>query len=357
MSGFGTFRQARREPAVPGRPVVDPAGWTPEEMRDISRCVYRFTESDIEELLAGVASVRRRGVKLVEITQEAFPLDGFADVLGDVRRELDDGLGMVMLRGFPLDRLDREGQAIAYLGLGSYLGDMMSQNKFGHVLGHVKDLGGDYRDANTRGYYTSAELRFHTDPCSFVGLLCLQSSKRGGASRVASSITVYNRILARRPDLAQVLCKDFYRSRIGEVNAGQLPWMTQPIFFFAEGYLSAVGVGASVDKAQGLPGVPKLTAAQIEAIEFYRDTVEECAVDIDFQPGDIQFLNNFVTLHTRREYEDWDDAARKRHLLRLWLLDLDARPLPQQEREGRSCQGVLLDGVELIAPLDADAAV
>jgi hypothetical protein len=202
---------------------------------------------------------------------------------------------------------------------------------------------------------TRAELLFHTDPCHYVGLLCLQSSKSGGASRVASSITLYNRILAKRPDLAQVLCEDFYRSRIGEVNPGDEPWIKQPVFFFADGYLSAVGVGAAIDKALGLPGVPPLTAAQKEAIELYRATAEECAVDIDFQPGDIQLLNNFVTLHTRREYEDWPEDFRKRHLMRLWLLDPDARPLPEEQRIGRSCQGVQLEGVPLTVPLDVHA--
>ena len=42
-------------------------------------------------------------------------------------------------------------------------------------------------------------------------------------------------------------------------------------------------------------------------------------LDMEFRPGDIQFLKNSVTLHKRTEYEDWDEPERKRHLLRLWL--------------------------------------
>ena len=225
------------------------------------------------------------------------PWAHFGDVLADVRRELMDGRGIVMLQNFPIDRFDREATAIAYIGLGAYLGKTMSQNKQGHVLGHVKDLGGDYADPQTRGYMTRAELFFHADACDYVGLLCLQSSKSGGASRVASSVTVYNRILARRPDLAKVLTEDFYRSRSGEFNPGEAPFFKQPIFSFTDGYFSATGASAAVEKAQKLPGVPKFTDAQKEAIALYRATVEECALDIDFNPGDIQFLNNFVMLH------------------------------------------------------------
>jgi Taurine catabolism dioxygenase TauD, TfdA family len=336
--------------------VVDPADWSPEGLKDVASWSYRISDRDAEELAAGIAAVRRSDVAIVDIKRVSFPLRAFGDVLTDVRRELLDGRGIVMMQNFPLDLFDREEAAIAYVGLGAWLGESMSQNKLGHILGHVKDLGGDYNDPHTRGYMTSAEMRFHTDACDYVGLLCLHPSKRGGESRIASSVTVYNRMLKSRPDLVKVLTEDFYRSRSGEVSPGELPYFKQPIFSFTEGYFSATGMGAVIDKAQDLPGVPKFTPAQKEAVESYRQTVDECALDIDFQRGDIQFLNNFVMLHTRREYEDWPEPARKRHLLRLWLRDPQGRPIPQEQREGRAGRGVNIAGVKRIAPLDVEAA-
>src|SRR5215467_647240 len=321
MGDFRSFKTAARRPAAPMQPVVDPADWSPESLKDVASWSYRLSDRDADELADGIEAVRHARVAIVDIKRESFPLKSFGDVLIDMRRELIDGRGIVMMQNFPLHRFDREETAIAFIGLGSWLGSTMSQNKFGHILGHVKDLGGDYSDPLTRGYMTRAEMRFHTDACDYVGLLCLQPSKSGGASRIASSVTVYNRMLASRPDLVKVLTEDFYRSRSGEVSAGELPYFKQPIFSFTDGYFSATGVGAVIDKAQQLPGVPKFTPAQREAVEVYRQTVEECALDIDFQRGDIQFLNNFVMLHTRREYEDWPEEHRKRHLLRLWLYD------------------------------------
>lgn len=357
MADFRSFACSKRLPAEAMQPVIDPAAWTAETLGSIDDFSYAITDRDADELVAGVAAFRRHSAPIEEVSRENFPLQRFADVLADVRRELIDGRGLVMLRNFPLQRLDREQQAIAYLGLGAYLGKAMSQNRDGHILGHVKDLGGNYTDADTRGYMTRAEMRFHSDACDYVGLLCLQTAKSGGASRVASSVTVYNRMLAQRPDLAESLCGDLYRSRSGEINPGEEPWIKHPIFCVAEGYFSATGLGAAIDKAQRLPGVPPFTEAQKEAIALCRATVEACAVDMDFQPGDIQLLNNFVTLHTRREFEDWPEAARKRHLLRLWLSDPASRPLLKVVREGRTGRGVHLEGVKLIAPLDAvDAA-
>jgi hypothetical protein len=352
VGDFRSFHDAKRRPAKAMEPVVDPAGWTAEQLEDVARWSYRITERDIAELIAAVAQVRRTGIAAVDIRREDFPLRSFGEVLVDVRRELLDGRGIVMLRGFPVERVEREDQIIAYLGMGAYLGGAMSQNKDGHILGHVKDLGGQYSDPLTRGYTTNQEMRFHADGCDYVGLLCLQTAKSGGVSRIASSVTVYNRILAERPDLAKVLSEDFYRSRSGEFGPGDKPWFLQPIFSFTDGYFSATGAGAAIDKAQGLPGVKPFTHAQKEAIELYRATAEDGALDIEFERGDIQFLNNFVMLHTRREYEDWPEPARKRHLLRLWLSDPDGRPIPREQREGRSGRGVHVVGVKLNAPLD-----
>ena len=356
MGDFRSFTTRARLPARLMEPVLDPAGWSPADLAQLVDWSCRISERNADELADGVASVRRNGVAVVDVARENFPLKKFADVLADVKRELADGRGIVMMRDFPLERFDREATAIAYVGLGSYLGSTMSQNKLGHILGHVKDLGGDYHDPHTRGYMTRAEMRFHTDACDYVGLLCLQASKSGGASRIASSVTVHNRMLERRPDLVKALTEDFYRSRSGEVSPGDLPYFKQPIFSFTDGYFSATGVGAVIDKAQKLPGVPKFTPAQQEAVEVYRQTVEECALDIDFRRGDIHFLNNFVMLHTRREYQDWPEPERKRHLLRLWLHDPAGRPIPKEQREGRSGRGVQVKGVARIAPLDVEAA-
>jgi hypothetical protein len=353
MADFRTFTTSTREPAHPMSKVIDPAAWAPHSLGDVENWSYHISRSDADALIDATRTARKNGVAPAQVTRQNFPLQGaFAAVMKDVQQELRNGRGLVMLRNFPIDQLDREGQAIAYLGIGAFLGQQMSQNMKGHLLGHVKDLGGDYADPTTRGYLTKAEMRCHADPCDYVGLLCLQTAKSGGASCVASSVSVYNIMLERRPDLVKVLTGGFYRSRKGDVNPGENGWYTQAIFSFSDGYFSATGAGSSIDKAQGLPGVPPMTPIQREAIDVYRQVCEECLTDIPFKAGDVQFLNNYVALHTRRDYEDWPEADRKRHLLRLWLSDPDNRPIPKDLREGYRGRGVLPAGVELNAPLD-----
>ena len=131
---------------------------------------------------------------------------------------------------------------------------------------------------------------------------------------------------------------------------------TLPIFCFAQGRFYSVGGGIRLDHAQTLPGVPKYTPAQKEALDLYRDTVRECAADIPFLPGDVQFLNNYTTMHTRRAYEDWPEPERRRHLLRLWLSDPESQPAGLVEDSFR--RGILpAPGVQLHAPLDVHDSI
>ena len=55
-----------------------------------------------------------------------------------MRNELLNGKGFILFKGFPVDEWGLHKSAVAYMGLGTYLGYFVSQNGLGHVLGHVK---------------------------------------------------------------------------------------------------------------------------------------------------------------------------------------------------------------------------
>ena len=156
--------------------------------------------------------------------------------------------------------------------------------------------------------------------------------------------------------MVEILAGDFYRSHKGEMTPGTSPWYKQPIFCFTDGYFSAIGAGSTIEKALRIPGVPRLTPEQAEAIALYRSMVDEFAADIEFKVGDIQFLDNHVMLHSRRAFEDWPEPHRRRHLLRLWLRDPAGRPIPEEQRGTRRDKGVQIEGLEMVAPFDVEVA-
>lgn len=343
-----------RQPAAPLKPVADPAGWTPSQFCEAEPWVQQLGPDDITDIMGAVARVERSSTPLTGIARADFDLPVAGRAFERIYEELTEGAGIVQLRGLPVRDMTRRQAAIAFIGIGTHFGTRRSQNAAGHVLGHVKDLGFDYDDPKARGYQTSAAMGFHTDPCDFVALLCLKTAQSGGESRIVSSVNIYNEMLKRRPDLVEELAADFYWTRHGEIAPDEEPFYRMPVFSFVDGYFSGRGVSSHILKAQALPGVPPFTAAQQEAIELFRALAHELAVDIPFKEGDFQILSNHVMLHSRRPYEDWENQAKKRHLLRLWLSHPGCRPVPELVRE--NFEGIEVAGYTPKAPLEAEAA-
>jgi hypothetical protein len=340
-----------REPAVIGEPIVDPAGWYPQEFQGNETFAYRLSQDEIGEIFDAVTKVERSGMPLQDVTRGTFPLPRFARTMAAFEDELLEGRGFVFLRGLPVEGRSLLQNAIACWGLGRYMGEPVPQNAKGHLLEHVKNAGGDIESATGRGYNSPNALGFHADSCELFSLMCLHTSKAGGEHRLCSSVTVYNEMLKRRPDLTHELAFRFYRTRRGEVGPDEDPWMRQPVFSVQDGYFSARGASSTIKRAQRLDGVPKLTAAQNEAIALYQTLSGEFAVAIDFQPGDITYVLNHVALHARSAYEAWPEPERKRHLLRLWLNTGGKRPIhPDIARE---MKGIHVDDGVLKTPLDA----
>ena len=339
-----------RQPAQPMQPLVDPAGWTAAELAKDDSWIYELSETEADEVLGAVAAVQNSAMDILALSAAAFAMPKLDKALAILRDELDEGRGFVLLRGIPVAAMDRAGVAAAFWGIGTRFGRAVPQNGQGHMLGHIKDIGGDQRDRTVRGYLTANEMGYHCDPCDTVGLMCLQPSKNGGWSRIASTVSIYNVMLERCPDLLNELIADYYFSRHAEISAGEKPFYKQAMFSFHDGYFTGRSPGDFALRAQGLPGVPDLTEAQHAAFKAFREIAHELHFSMDFRQGDVQLVSNPVISHSRGEFEDWPEAERKRHLIRLWLTDPAGRPMIPGLRD--MTHGVEVKGVPLTAPLD-----
>ncbi len=347
---------------MPPGAVAGPSVWYGRDLRERTDWIRRFSAVELAELDAAVRHFRTTGAPLADISPSSFPLPSLGKTLRGILTELLEGRGFAMLRGFPVDRCSREEQAIAYLGIGSWFGRSRSQNAKGHLLGHVKDLGLDIADPGVRYYQTNRKLEFHTDSIDIVGLLCLKTAKAGGESFIASSMTLYNEIRARRPELLPALFEPFPTDRRGEIPEGMKPWFDMPIFHWHAGRLTCIYVRQYIESAQQLfPQAKRLTRAQVEAMDLMDALVNDPQIHLSmaFLPGDMQFLHNHQVLHSRNDFENWPERERHRHLLRLWLAPPGARPLPEvfAPRYGSVTPGerggIVVSGTKLTVPLEA----
>ncbi|MGE0311498.1 MAG: TauD/TfdA family dioxygenase [Lautropia sp.] len=355
--------QATQEVADPAAlPVFANAqAWYGPDMARRTDWIHEFTSDELAEIDRSVRRADASGRDILELTRDDLALPGLRARLADARQAVLHGRGFQIFRGIPVDRYSMRQSAIAYWALGLHLGEPVSQNGKGHVLGHVTNLGLDYADPEVRGYQTAVRLNYHTDSSDIVGLLCLRTSKSGGLSSIASSTTVWNELVARRPDHARTLLGEFHRTRWGEVPADRKPYSSNPIFVPYGGRMIASYVRSAINKAQAMPEVPRITPEQVEALDHLDALAADPSIHLDmrFDPGDVQLLCNHSIFHSRTAYEDWPDLARRRHLLRLWLACEDGPELPPSLLgrlgalgNGRP-NGICVPGVRFVAPLDA----
>jgi Taurine catabolism dioxygenase TauD, TfdA family len=316
--------------------------WKGAEVEENRRWLKQIPAIVLDELDAALESVRE--IEWRDVTRHNFALPGAAAFFDEVREELESGSGMVKMCGLDVSRYSQEQLRRIWFGIGCHLGTPMYQNRRGEVMRDIRDEGmgvgaklyGATIDASGKPFLSSGartlssgRLRFHTDRCDVVGLLCVRQASEGGVSKLASSATVYNEILKRRPDLHARLCKPIPRSRFGEEAGGEHVAYDLPVFGVRDGKLTSHFSLTYIENAQMLPGVRKLTEAEHEAIQTLMDVAEEVCFEMRFAPGDIQLLNNHVIYHGRTAFKDDASTGEDRLLMRLWLSVPNSRALPE----------------------------
>lgn len=303
------------------RPIENAAAWRGAGLPPLEQLSYRLSADEVAELVDAVAAARATGIATRELTAADFPLPRLSGRIREWCSELDVGRGFQLVRGVPVDRWSRAEAEVFFWCFGLHCGRPGEQNPDGDLLGHVTDTGAADSDASVRLYKTAANIDYHCDAADVVGLLCLKKARRGGHSRIASSVSVFNELLRRRPELAARLFEPFQLDiRDREVSSAGSTLPVQPCCH-AGGRLRTFYHADYFRSVERHAHVPPLTALERELLDTYESIALEPGMylDMDLQPGDIQLLSNHTILHARTAYEDFDDPAERRHLLRLWL--------------------------------------
>lgn len=315
---------------ITATPIDHPAAWRGDELASSSEWIWYLSPDERAEL----EDVARRFVAddpdLRTATAAEYPLSVCRPLIDECVSQLDAGRGFILVRGLDPAALGDVVSGAAFYVMGLHIGVPMRQNQDGELLGHViatSDKTLDDPDGvptRIRGH-----LPFHSDSSDAVALMCLRGARSGGASRIVSGLTIYNEMLQRRPDLAALLFEPFHWDWRRQDHDAPAPTYTSPVCSYVDGVFSTYAGSTMVLSAQDHPGVPPLTADQCAALELYDEISQEpgLALDMDFQPGDVQWLLNYAVLHSRAAYDDWPEIERRRHLLRLWVRRDVGRPL------------------------------
>jgi hypothetical protein len=316
-------------------PTRAPAAWRGPDVDWTRECLVLLDDGDLDEIRAALAHLHARLPRgSLPLARADFPLVRVAEKLGRVGHALHAGKGFAMLRGLPRHDFDADQMAQIYFGLSIYLGVPIPQSHRGELLGHVLDLTG-YGDV-ARAYQDGGHMNMHTDSCDIIGLMCLRTARAGGASRISSSLAIHDTLATERPDLLARLYRGYFFMR-GEKDASlgdgrRVSRAPLPVYARVPGWpqqVSCYFLGSYIRRA-AQAGHGTLSEADLEAVQAIERMAEspEYYLDMQFQDGDIQFLNNRVILHGRAHYEDAPRIEARRHLMRMWLRAPDWAALP-----------------------------
>ncbi len=323
-------------------PVSGACVWTGTELANDENWICRLSDTQSSAIASAIETYSKTDLPWQVADQTNLPLIGLDGLFKRMRTELEEGSGLFRLRGVPVERFSLDQLKSFYLSFGDHVGQPVSQSLTGQRLMHIenegtksKDYGVIDTDGSGEGFRSSRSralstggLRFHTDRCDVVSLLCVNQASKGGHSRIACIPAIHNAMLERRPDLLEELFTPYPRSRFGEEESDASVHYMLPVFAIRDGKFTSHYSRTYVEASQTNPDVPRLRDTQNEALDLLGDLATELCYEMTLQPGDIQLLNNHVIYHARDPFEDDLASGRKRLLLRLWLAMPNSRPLP-----------------------------
>lgn len=299
-------------------PIEESNVWTGTDFNRGEEWVVHLTEAHIDALEAAMKNAVSLNIAPQDLTPDNFPLSELRPTLDAAYKTLEHGRGFLVLRGWPSEKYSHAQTLTVFCGVASYFGKAMIQNYEGEAIVDVIDKKKPY-DHTSRGYMSNKRLPFHSDGADLVGLLCLGEPIEGGTSLLLSATKLYNTILEEHPEYIETLMRGFYHHRRGQHDPGEPPISAEriPIFSFHNGLLHCCYNRNPIDWVvhEGMT----LSAYEIEILDYFDSLCHRpgMAVEMAFRQGDMQFVNNFVILHSRGEYRD--APSRRRHLVRLWL--------------------------------------
>jgi alpha-ketoglutarate-dependent taurine dioxygenase len=283
------------------------------------------------ELDTIVEALVRDPLPLLLLRPEDFVLDAARTFMGTVKRTIDDGPGFAIVDRLPVERWPVDGARTVWWLLASLVARPVAQKWDGTAIYDVTDLGKPPGNG-VRPDVTNAEQNFHTDnsynnvPPHYVGLMCVRTAMEGGVSGIVSFATAHEEMRRRHPDLLPRLYRPFYFDRQREHAPDDVMTTHHPMLDASDGRLVARLSRFQVRNGYTLAG-STLDAEGEAALEAFEAILNEpgMAARFQFEPGQMQIIDNRALGHKRTGFRDWPDAARKRLLVRLWLRDTGSR--------------------------------
>ena len=307
--------------------IDSPATWRAETLLDNDGRIELDANCQAEiDRAATELAVNPLPVEVLKVSDVEMP--SCQATMARVRVQLEDGIGFAVVDRLPVERFDRDISRKLYWLWMAMTGRPVAQAWTGTMVYDVLDTGKkSTAGSGIRSSKTNGGQSYHCDntfnlPPDFVGLLCLQTAKKGGTSGLLSLETVYNLLLEEFPEYLPRLYQPFYYDRQGEHAPDDLRWSYKPVFESDGDRINAYFNPRRVEHGYEMRGL-EMDDETRRAINALQRVSERSGLgkDFIFERGQIQIVNNKRLAHRRTAFRDWPEPERRRHLVRMWLRD------------------------------------
>ena len=295
---------------------------------DIRRDDWFFTLTpeclaELRGLLPGLRSGRK---PVEQIDTSSLALPACRALMKRVQTALDDGVRFAVVDRLPMDELaDEEAEALYWI-LSSFVARPVHQKLAGAMTYEVRDTGrkatagsGVRPDQTNMDQFFHNDNSYNTTPPEYVGLLCVRPAKSGGVSHVINFYTVNNALLRSHRHVIPRLYRPFWFDRQKENPSGESDVMSAPMFSYDGRLRARLGL-FQIRNGYTLRN-ETMDAEAAEAIDALKTVFADESLTFDFvmERGQMQYVNNRELCHRRTAFQDYEDPAKKRLLMRLWL--------------------------------------
>lgn len=262
------------------------SAWSSAELQESDSWRETLPESEIDVLADGLRGRSRAGAEVAPMTTAGnmLPL-ALRSRLPGLSDALFFGRGFFVLRRLPLERLSQAEAARLFASLAGH---------FGRLLGEPQEVAAAAHE----------DYAFASAEADVAAKLCWRAPRAGGDIRLVSASALHNEMARCRPDLLSL----FY-AQIGQA---------QPLFS-VHGARLEVHLDSDFALLAAENGAESLNSDQRQAFALFRAFVSELALDVDFEPGDVLFVNTHRVLLAEGPHEDYAELGKGHALMGLSL--------------------------------------
>ena len=290
--------------------------------------LFSMSPECLAEVHAAAAQLQTKPTPAEQLDPSQFKMAACRKLMARVADALDNGARFAIVDRLPLDEFGEDTGKGVYWLLSSMIARPVEQKLTGVRTYDVCDTGqkaaagsGVRPDKTNMEQYFHNDNSYNTTPPEYVGLLCVRPARTGGISHVINFYTVHNELLRTHPEVLPRLYRPFWFDRQKEYLPGEPEVIFEPMFSFDGDSRLRARLGLfQIGSGYTLQNEP-MDAEAKAAIAALKEVFAKSALTFDFvlERGQMQFANNRELCHRRTGFEDFDDPAKKRLLVRLWL--------------------------------------